>query len=318
MTFAWKDWRCGRSSRWSRGGRLSLVGACLIGLGWLVRPELGVVQRRLPRVGPRGTVVAGPLVRPCPPRRGRSGDPARLPDLPDGLLRSHRREHRDPRGRHSLPLRPGMGLLRRLSCARTGSGSRCSSSRSVPTDRWSSACGAFVRVAANAVVVAFVACAAADVLYVVAVGGDYIHARLLLPGVFAFCAARCGPAGDPPLRRRARLTPWVIVCARCRPPHTSLGDPIVMPVTPGKVTTNDFGWGSGTCALPVRGTRVRASRRAAPVGAQRCTSRSATRAWACTCRSPPSVRSVVSATRWVPISTSSICTASPIRWGRTS
>ena len=67
---------------------------------------------------------------------------------------------------------------------------------------------------AVAVVAAFVVAGVVDVLYVVAVGGDYLHARLLLPSVFALCA----PVAVIPWMRRYGVAllaaPWVFATAR--------------------------------------------------------------------------------------------------------
>lgn len=72
---------------------------------------------------------------------------------------------------------------------------------------------------------------AADVLYVVHLGGDYMHARLLLPGFFALClpifvtVRQASTALALPL---AAIVVWAVVCAgwmRFVPPTTSSLDP---------------------------------------------------------------------------------------------
>ena len=55
----------------------------------------------------------------------------------------------------------------------------------------------------------FAAAGVADIRNVIAVGGDYLHGRLLLPGVFALCA----PVAVVPWMRRYGVAllaaPWV-------------------------------------------------------------------------------------------------------------
>jgi arabinofuranosyltransferase len=98
------------------------------------------------------------------------------------------------------------------------------------------------------VVAAFLAGALVEALYVVAVGGDYMHARLLLPALFTFCA----PVAVIPMTRRRlvalAVVPWAVVTTlMLRPP--SLGDaPRVGAATLssefwGKVTAAQYGWG---------------------------------------------------------------------------
>ena len=99
------------------------------------------------------------------------------------------------------------------------------------------------------VVGAFVATGALNTLYVIAVGGDYEHARLLLPSLFALCA----PIAVVPAVRRhlaaAALAPWAIAAiAVMRPPRVHLGQTYTLP-QPGAVTTDDFRWGPGSPQL---------------------------------------------------------------------
>ena len=86
-----------------------------------------------------------------------------------------------------------------------------------------------------------------DAAYVVYVGGDYLHARLLLPAFFAFCA----PVATVPATRRHLgaliLAPWVAVAVlSLRPPQYTTGNWLAggfaLPRIMGEVTTDDFGW----------------------------------------------------------------------------
>jgi arabinofuranosyltransferase len=100
------------------------------------------------------------------------------------------------------------------------------------------------------VVVVFIAGTVGNVLYVVAVGGDYQHARLLLPAYFALCAP---VAVVPAIRQTAAsalLVPWVLATALVlRPPQWTtsnfLANGTVLAKTYGAVTTNDIGWNAG-------------------------------------------------------------------------
>src|SRR5262249_5876599 len=74
----------------------------------------------------------------------------------------------------------------------------------------------------------------------------YIHARLLLPAVFGFCA----PIAVVPVTRRyvaaVALAPWVVACAFVmRPPEAPPAAAIQLPHKSGVVTTDDYGWGDG-------------------------------------------------------------------------
>src|SRR5262249_3022765 len=99
------------------------------------------------------------------------------------------------------------------------------------------------------VVASFVVAGTLCALYVVAVGGDYIHGRLFLPALFAVCA----PVAVITATRRHLaaflLAPWVLAAALVlRPPEIKTGVPVAgnfFPRTGGAVTTDDLGWGAG-------------------------------------------------------------------------
>ena len=93
---------------------------------------------------------------------------------------------------------------------------------------------------------AFVAlpCAALmNIAYITALGGDYIHARLLAPAFFALCV----PVAIVPLTRRflASLVviPWAVIASiSLRPPSISAftaSRPFLFPPNPGMVTVSD-------------------------------------------------------------------------------
>lgn len=81
--------------------------------------------------------------------------------------------------------------------------------------------------------------------YVIAVGGDYLHARLFTPALFGFCA----PLMAVPLQRRylglALLAPWALITIGNRPPQGGLFAQTFAPANFGKVTIEDLGFGEG-------------------------------------------------------------------------
>jgi hypothetical protein len=96
----------------------------------------------------------------------------------------------------------------------------------------------------------FLGCGLLHALYVVAVGGDYIHARLLMPSFFAVCA----PVAVLPATRRHLaglvVAPWALVAVfALRPaqyePDNWLANGFVMVRASGQTTIDDFGWGDG-------------------------------------------------------------------------
>lgn len=99
---------------------------------------------------------------------------------------------------------------------------------------------------------AFVVCGVLQATYIVAVGGDYAHARLLLPGFFALCAP---VAAIPTTRRHVAallVAPWAVAAMLVLRPvqYTSgnyLAHGFAMPQQSsfGMVTVDDYGWGEG-------------------------------------------------------------------------
>lgn len=100
-----------------------------------------------------------------------------------------------------------------------------------------------------AVAAVFLVGAILGAVYVVAVGGDYLHARLLLPPAFAFCA----PVAAIPLTRRHIVSlvvvPWAIIAMLWLKPDqygrnfVAHGFVIAMPSSYHMVTVDDAGWG---------------------------------------------------------------------------
>lgn len=101
-----------------------------------------------------------------------------------------------------------------------------------------------------AVTLVFLGCGAASATYVVAVGGDYLHARLFLPALFMICA----PVAVVPATRThvagLAVAAWAIVAmVAFRPdqlePDGRFANGFVMTDNSGLVTLDDFGWGEG-------------------------------------------------------------------------
>jgi arabinofuranosyltransferase len=99
------------------------------------------------------------------------------------------------------------------------------------------------------VVAAFVGCGSLDALYVVAVGGDYHHGRMFLPALFALCA----PVAAVPVARRhvagIVVAVWALLAVASLRPDQHKGDDwlangFLAPREFGNVTTDDHGWGA--------------------------------------------------------------------------
>jgi len=99
------------------------------------------------------------------------------------------------------------------------------------------------------VIACFVTTGVVQGLYVIAVGGDFGHARLLLPALFTVCV----PFAVLPLAVRhgavVLMVPYAFVAASSlRPPQWTEGqfaNGLVLPEAAGIVTLDDLGWGPG-------------------------------------------------------------------------
>lgn len=98
------------------------------------------------------------------------------------------------------------------------------------------------------VVAAFVTCGVLSALYVVTVGGDYHHGRMFMPALFALCA----PVAVVPLARRhlagVLVAVWALAAVVWLRPDQHEGDNwfargFLAPREFGNVTTDDHGWG---------------------------------------------------------------------------
>jgi arabinofuranosyltransferase len=101
------------------------------------------------------------------------------------------------------------------------------------------------------VMLAFSIAAVCNVVYIVRVGGDYLHARLFLPALFAVCI----PVAVVPATRRylvaSLVVGWSLICAvGLRPPQLTrprnVGRPFVLPPNQqGSLSIEGLGWNEG-------------------------------------------------------------------------
>jgi arabinofuranosyltransferase len=243
LSFAWLGLSLWLLCDWSQSrGRLSPARALLLGLGWLVRPELALfsvaflaivlgAQWREDGWRDRGRLVLAMTALPLAYQVFRMGFYGSLVTntaiAKEGTSTNwgrgwdYLRDFADP---YWLWV-PGVLLLaggyRPLVLALRLAGER----RSL------------------LVVGVFFIAGLVTASYVIAVGGDYIHGRLFLPSLFAVCA----PVAVVPATRRhlaaLLLAPWVLAAVlTLRPPQT--GTAGFFPRLAGEVTTDDFGWGT--------------------------------------------------------------------------
>ena len=169
----------------------------------------------------------------------------------------------------------------------------------------------------------FVIGALLEATYVAAIGGDYLHARLLLPCVFALTA----PVAVVPLTRRCAaallVVPWAVVAMFWLKPdqlkhgnYLAHGFEMTLPGSYGSVTVDQSGWGpGGDGPSVVPGARLlqhRALHRA------RCGWTTFPSSAISRCRTARSGASACPATRWARTSTCSTSWGSRTRWPPTS
>jgi arabinofuranosyltransferase len=249
LVFAWEGLCLFVLADWVRSGRrLSFWRAAVLGLGWLVRPELVlfsalfvvlvlVVQWRTDRWVDRLRFLASALALPVVYQIFRMG--------------------------YYGAFIANTGIVKEGTELNWDRGTRYFTDFTRPYWLWIPALilvlGGYVPLLATlfdarrrraiAVVATFVAAGLLDGVYVIAVGGDYLHGRLLLPGVFALCA----PVAVVPWMRRYAVallaTPWVFATALAlRPPQARgqvLANGVLLPTQYGRVTTEDRGWALG-------------------------------------------------------------------------
>jgi len=249
MVFAWLGGCLWILAAWARDpkARMSVPSAVILGLGWLVRPEMAVFSAAFVVVvmaaqwskdgwRQRARLVAAALAVPLAYQIFRMGFYGSLASntaiAKEGGRTNWERGWRylqDFVGPYWLWV-PAAGLLvggylplgsllRRARARRRG-----------------------------VVVAAFVACGALNALYVVVVGGDYHHARMFLPALFALCA----PVAAVPVARAhvagIVVAAWAVAAVVSFRPDQHEGDNwlangFLAPRDFGNVTSDDYGWG---------------------------------------------------------------------------
>ncbi|HEY5699466.1 MAG TPA: hypothetical protein VIT01_18320 [Acidimicrobiales bacterium] len=258
LVFAWIGTCLWALARWADGadgvdGAVRPMRAgwgVLLGLGWLVRPELVVfsaaflalvllAQRRVQGWRSRVAFVAASVALPVAYQVFRMGYFGMV--VSNTAIAKEGTDFRWGRGWAYLrnftdPYWLWLPLLAMVAGAY------------VPLVR---ALRAHGRSVSSWVLLAFLGLGTFSGLYVVAVGGDYIHARLFLPAYFALCA----PVAVVALARRYAIAlvvvPWALAAGLAlRPPQDFVqleGDYLFVLPAPrqGLVTRDDYGWGEG-------------------------------------------------------------------------
>jgi arabinofuranosyltransferase len=248
LTFMWLGASMWLLGGWARAGtsRLPLWQATVLGLGWLVRPDLALfsvafllvvlaLQWRADRWADRVKLVVAVTALPVAYQIFRMGYYGSL--VANTAI-----------AKEATRLRPGLGWDYLTDFGRPywlpfavvvlvagGYAPLLLGLRQVADRR------------GFAVVVAFLTAALLHGAYIVLVGGDYLHARLLVPSWFALGV----PVAVIPATRRfvasVALLPWLFVCALWLAPtqRTLALTGFTLPDTPGVVTTDDVGFGEG-------------------------------------------------------------------------
>jgi arabinofuranosyltransferase len=270
LTFAWEGVCLALLARWTRSDRSTLRtrDAVVLGLGWLVRPELVVFsvlffavvlagQWQHDRARERMRLFVAMFAVPLIYELFRMGYYGSL--VANTAIAKEASALRWQRGWDYfvdsvrpywlwvpvLALLAGgwLPLLRALTERRRADAAEAR----VPKAERPGAEGARHR-RGLLVASAYLCGAVLSALYVIAVGGDYMHARLLLPALFAFCA----PVAVVPLARRNLVAfiavPWALAAALIlRPPDIGPAPPVGASTLSttfwGKVTVTQYGWG---------------------------------------------------------------------------
>jgi arabinofuranosyltransferase len=244
LSFAWLGMSFWLLVDWAKSGRrIPLARAFLLGLGWLVRPELvlfsavflAVVlagQWRQDRWSDRGRVVLAVIALPVAYQVFRMGFYGSL--VTNTAIAKEGTSSNWARGYDYLRdfVDPYWLWFPVILLVAGGYVPLVLSLRNAGDKRALLVVGSFF----------FVGILTAT--YVVAVGGDYIHGRLFLPALFAVCT----PVAVVVATRRhvaaLLIAPWVIAAVvTLRPPVAGSGAGIFFPRVGGNVTVDDFGWG---------------------------------------------------------------------------
>lgn len=241
LIFAWLGSSLWLLARWASAGERdpSAGGAAFLGLGWLVRPEMAIFS-----------ALFFAILLASNWRVDRTRDRARLFLLMFALPLSYQLFRMGYYG--SLVANPA--IAKESSLARWGEGWGYLLDFAGPYRLWfpiaGLAVGAWLPAAARmrrlregralCALGAFALGGLANALYVVRVGGDWMHARLLLPALFALCA----PVAVVPLARPRLaalvVVPWALASSISLRPeirHMSPGG------VPGRVTLEQVFFG---------------------------------------------------------------------------
>jgi arabinofuranosyltransferase len=246
LTFGWLGACLWVLASWARtpDASISLSSAAVLGLGWLVRPDLAIfstmfvavallAEWRRSTVGRRVAILGAALALPLAYQLFRMGYYGSL--VPNTAVAKEGGSTNWVRGWQYFQDFADPYWLWVPAIALVAGG-------------YLPLVHSMTRRRARVAVGAFVACGLLHATYMVGTGGDYIHARLLLPGAFALCA----PVAIVPATRRhlAALVvlPWAVAAVvALRPaqygPEGWLANGFALPRSTGMVTIDDFGWG---------------------------------------------------------------------------
>jgi arabinofuranosyltransferase len=239
LTVAWIGTGLFVLARWAHAAApLPLWGAAVLGLGPLVRPELGLVT-----VGALAVVVVADRGRGWRSNTGRVAIALAIP-IAYEIFRMG----------YYAALVPNSALAKEASRPYWSAGWTYLHHAVDPYWLWVPllvlALGAYLPLLlrdggrSRAVTVLFLVVGLADALYIVRVGGDFMQARLLLPALALLCA----PVAVVPLRRATAavllVVPWALVAAISLRAGDD-GPRAFGPDTTNAVTLDDFGWQPG-------------------------------------------------------------------------
>lgn len=246
LTFAWLGACLSLCARWAEGDDLSMPWwhAVILGLGWLIRPDMVLFSAAFL------VVVTVTLAR-----RSRRGDAVRIAATMIAVPAAYQIFRMGYYG----------SIVPNTAVAKNGTADNVSRGLAYLRDfvdpywLWVPAlvlaAGGYVPLAlsltasrqrrALAIVASFLVCGALQIAYVVRVGGDYLHGRLLMPGFFAICAP---VAVVPAVRRTAAsvlVVPWALAAVLVmRPRQWSDPDGLLGGIAlfrpTGQVTTDDI------------------------------------------------------------------------------
>jgi arabinofuranosyltransferase len=243
LTFGWLGGCLWVLASWARTqAAISLPSAAVLGLGWLVRPDLGLfsaaflaivlfAERRTTSRWRTGAVLVAALALPLACQLLRMGYYGSL--VPNTAVAKEGGSTNWERGWRYLRDFADAYWLWVAALALVAAAYIALRS---------------VRHRGQLVIAAFVFCGLLHAAYMVRAGGDYLHARLLLPGFFAVCA----PVAVIPATQRhlaaLAILPWAIASVLSFRPaqygaNGLLANGFALPKSAGKVTTDDFGWG---------------------------------------------------------------------------